>query len=62
MAMGRKSQREQNVKGENSPEVIIIRMSKGTKKKDAQELGPIEHIAVKYSKNNFEIINSFFHY
>ena len=30
-------------------------------KKDAQELGPTEHIAVKYSKNNFEIINSFFH-
>ena len=30
--MGRKFQREQNVKGENSLELIIIRTSKGTKK------------------------------
>jgi hypothetical protein len=44
--MGRKCQREENAKGENSLEVIITRMSKGTKK-GAQELGPIEHIAIQ---------------
>jgi hypothetical protein len=51
MGKGTKSQREQNAKGENSLEVIITPMSKGTKK-GAQELGPTEYIAIKQCKTN----------
>jgi len=47
MGKGTKSQKEQNAKGENSIDVIITRMSQGTKKKDPHELGPTEHIAIK---------------
>jgi hypothetical protein len=47
MGKGTKSQREQNVKGENSLEVIITRMSKRQQKKSSHELGAIEHITIK---------------